>query len=130
LVRNTVRTQCRSSEPTSARIMVVDKSNKVLGQFADDLSQGAKERLEKLGVEVRLGHGVDQIDQDGVIVAGERIASKTVIWTAGVVPCPAGKWLGVETDRAGRVKVHGDLSVPGHPQIFVVGDTASVQQDG
>jgi NADH dehydrogenase FAD-containing subunit len=83
-----------------------------------------------LGVEVRLGHGVDQINEEGVIVAGERIASKTVIWTAGVAPSPAGKWLGVETDRAGRVKVQPDLTVPGHAEVFVVGDTASLQQDG
>ena len=79
---------------------------------------------------MRLGHGVDKIDDEGVIVGGERIASKTVIWTAGVAPSPAGKWLGVETDRAGRVKVQPDLTVPGHPQILVVGDTASAQQDG
>jgi NADH:ubiquinone reductase (H+-translocating) len=83
-----------------------------------------------LGVEVRLGHGVDQIDADGVIVAGERIASKSVIWTAGVAPSPAGKWLDVATDRGGRVRVQNDLSVPGHPEIFVVGDTAYLEQDG
>src|SRR5262249_14001417 len=81
-------------------------------------------------VEVRLGHGVDQIDADGVVVAGERIASKTVIWTAGVAPSPAGKWLNVETDRAGRVRIQKDLSVPGHPEIFVIGDTAALEQDG
>ena len=73
---------------------------------------------------------VEKIDEDGVIVAGERIASKTVIWTAGVAPSPAGKWLGVETDRAGRVRVQRDLRVPGHPEIFVIGDTASLDQDG
>jgi len=83
-----------------------------------------------LGVEVLLGHGVDQIDADGVIVAGERIASKTVIWTAGVAPSPAGKWLNVETDRAGRVRIQKDLSVPGYRAIFVVGDTASLDQNG
>jgi NADH dehydrogenase FAD-containing subunit len=65
-----------------------------------------------------------------VIVAGERIASRTVIWTAGVAACPAGKWLAAEMDRAGRVKIQPDLSVPGHPEIFVVGDTASLMQDG
>jgi NADH dehydrogenase FAD-containing subunit len=81
-------------------------------------------------VEVRLGHGVDQIDADGVIVAGERIFSKTVVWTAGVAPSPAGKWLNAGTDRAGRVRVQADLSVPDHPEIFVVGDTASLDQDG
>ena len=73
---------------------------------------------------------MDQIDADGIVVAGERIASKTVIWTAGVAPSPAGKWLKVETDRAGRVRVQEDLTVPGHPEIFVVGDTASFEQDG
>jgi NADH dehydrogenase len=73
---------------------------------------------------------VDLIDADGVVVAGERIASKTVIWTAGVAPSPAGKWLKAPTDRAGRVRVQPDLSVPGHPEIFVVGDTASLDQDG
>jgi NADH:quinone reductase (non-electrogenic) len=81
-------------------------------------------------VEVRLGHGVDEIDADGIIVAGKRIASKTVIWTAGVAPSPAGKWLEVETDRAGRVRIRQDLTVPGHPEILVVGDTATLQQDG
>jgi NADH dehydrogenase FAD-containing subunit len=73
---------------------------------------------------------VDQIDEEGVIVAGERIASKTVIWTAGVAPSPAGKWLSVATDRAGRVRVANDLSVPGYPDVFVIGDTASLDQDG
>jgi hypothetical protein len=77
-------------------------------------------------VEVRLGHGVDEIDANGVTVAGERIASKTVIWTAGVAPSPAGNWLHVETDRAGRVRIQNDLTVSGHPEIFVVGDTATL----
>src|SRR4029079_13402776 len=108
----------------------VDMANRVLGTFAEDISASARRRLERLGVEGRLGHGVDAVDEDGVIVAGERIASRTVIWTAGVAPSPGGKWLAVETDRAGRVKVQDDLTVPGHPEIFVVGDTASREQDG
>jgi NADH dehydrogenase FAD-containing subunit len=77
-----------------------------------------------------LGHAVKKIDEEGVIVAGERIPSKAVIWTAGVAPSPAGKWLGAETDKAGRVRVQGDLRVPGYPDIFVIGDTASLEQDG
>jgi NADH:quinone reductase (non-electrogenic) len=81
-------------------------------------------------VEIHPGHAADQIDEDGVIVAGERIASKTVIWTAGVAPSPAGKWLDAQTDRAGRVRVQRDLRVPGYPEIFVIGDTASLDQDG
>ena len=125
-----MRSQFRRIDPTSARIVLVDMASKVLGPFAETLSQAAKQRLEKLGVEVRLGHGVDSVDEDGVIVAGERIQSKTVIWTAGVAPSPAGRWLNVETDRAGRVRIQPDLTVPEHPEIFVVGDTATLNQDG
>jgi len=130
LVHNTLHSEFRRINPESARIILLDMAPRVLGPFSQELSQAAKERLESLGVEVRLGHGVDQIDADGVVVAGERILSKTVIWTAGVAPSPAGKWLNVSTDRAGRVRIQSDLSVPGHPEIFVVGDTASLDQDG
>jgi len=130
LVHNTLKSEFRRINPESARIILLDMAPRVLGSFSETISHAAKERLEKLGVEVRLGHGVDQIDGDGVIVAGERIFSKTVIWTAGVAPSPAGKWLNVGTDRAGRVRVQPDLSVPDHPEIFVVGDTASLDQDG
>ena len=130
LVQTTLKSDFRRIDPSSARIVLVDKNPRVLGSFSEHLSQAAKQRLERLGVEVRLGHGVDQIDADGVVVAGERIASKTVIWTAGVAPSPAGKWLQVETDRAGRVRIQKDLTVPGHPEIFVVGDTATLEEDG
>jgi len=130
LVRSTLRSEYRRIDPSAARIILVDQGSRVLGTFADDLSRAAKERLEKQGVEVRLGHGVDRIDTGGVTVAGERIASKTVIWTAGVAPSPAGKWLKGETDRSGRVRVQTDLTVAGHPEIFVIGDTASLDQDG
>jgi NADH dehydrogenase len=130
LVRSTLKSEFRRIDPASARIVLVDMAPRVLGSFSEDLSEAAKQRLDKLGVEVRLGHSVDQIDADGIVVAGERILSKTVIWTAGVAPSPAGKWLGVETDRAGRVRVRKDLTVPGHPEIFVVGDTASLDQNG
>jgi NADH:ubiquinone reductase (H+-translocating) len=130
LVKTTLKSNFRRIDPSSARIVLVDMAPRVLGTFSEHLSQDAKQRLEDLGVEVRLGHGVDQIDADGVVIAGERIASKTVIWTAGVAPSPAGKWLKVETDRAGRVRIQEDLTVPGHPEIFVVGDTASFEQDG
>ena len=130
LVRATLRSDFRRIDPTKARIVLIDAAPKVLGTFAPDLSAAAQKHLEKLGVEVRLGHAVDKIDEEGVIVAGERIASKAVIWTAGVAPSPVGKWLGVETDRAGRVRVQKDLRVPGHPEIFVIGDTMSLDQDG
>jgi NADH dehydrogenase len=130
LVRTSLKSEFRRIDPASTRIMLVDLAPRVLPSFAEDLSQAAKRRLEELGAEVRLGHTVDQIDDEGIVVAGERIASKTVIWTAGVAPSPAGKWLKVETDRAGRVRVEKDVTVPGHPEIFVVGDTASLDQDG
>jgi NADH:ubiquinone reductase (H+-translocating) len=130
LVKTTLKSNFRRIDPASARIVLFDMAPRVLGTFSEHLSQAAKQRLENLGVEVRLGHGVDQIDADGVVVAGERIASKTVIWTAGVAPSPAGKWLKVETDRAGRVHIQKDLTVPGHPEVFVVGDTAAFEQDG
>src|SRR3984893_17360640 len=130
LVRTTLKSDFRRIDPRSARILLVDMASRVLPSFSESLSKAAKQRLENLGVEVRLGHSVDQIDADGIVVAGERIASKTVIWTAGVAPSPAGKWLNVETDRAGRVRIQKDLTVPGYPAIFVVGDTASLDQNG
>jgi NADH:quinone reductase (non-electrogenic) len=130
LVRGSLRSQFRRIDPTSARIVLLDRSKKVLHPYADDLSKGARDRLEKLGVEIRLGQSVDRIDEDGVIVGGERIVSRTVIWTAGVTASPAGNWLNVETDRTGRVRVQQDLTVPGYPEIFVVGDTATLDQDG
>ena len=130
LVRTTVQSEFRRIDPSLARIVLVDRGKRVLGTFAEDLSEAARKQLEELGVEVRIGQEVQQIDAEGVIVGGERIASKTVIWTAGVTPSPAGKWLGVETDRSGRVRIQGDLTVPGHPEIMVVGDTASLDQDG
>jgi NADH:ubiquinone reductase (H+-translocating) len=145
LVHGTLRSEFRRIEPGSARVVLVDAGHRVLQQFSEDLSAAAKQRLERLGVDVRLGHTVDQIDADGVVVAGERIVSKTVIWTAGVAPSPAGNWLNrdanktavenvvekiVETDRAGRVRIQNDLTVAGYPEIFVIGDTASLDQDG
>jgi NADH dehydrogenase FAD-containing subunit len=130
LVRNSLRSEFRRIDPTSARIVLLDAAPRILSSFSESLSQAAKKRLEHLGVEVRPGHAADQIDDKGVIVAGERIPSNTVIWTAGVAPSPAGKWLDAETDRAGRVRVQRDLRVPGNPEIFVIGDTASLDQDG
>lgn len=129
LVRNTLRSEFRRIDPASARIVLVDQSARVLGSFSEGISSAAKKRLEELGVEVLLGRGVAQVDDEGVTAAGERIVSNTVIWTAGVSPSPAARWLQTESDRAGRVRVQSDLTVPGHPEIFVVGDTASLDQD-
>jgi NADH dehydrogenase FAD-containing subunit len=130
MVRTTLRSEFRRIDPLSTRIVLVDMGNRVLGTFAEELSGAAKRRLERLGVELRLGTAVDRIDADGVVVAGERIASRSVIWTAGVAPSPAGAWLGAQTDRAGRVEVQPDLTLFAHPEVFVIGDTASLRQGG
>jgi len=130
LVRTKLKAEFRRINIAATRIVLVDMAPRVLGTFAAELSEAAQRRLENLGVEVRLGHSVDQIDAEGVVVGGERIASKVVIWTAGVAPSPAGKWLNVETDRAGRVRIQNDLTVHGYPDIYVVGDTASLEQGG
>ncbi len=130
LVSNTLRTEFRRIDPASARIVLVDGGSRVLASFPERLSTDAKRHLEQLGVEVRLGHRVEHIDENGVIVGGERIKSKTVIWTAGVTPSPAAKWLDAATDHSGRVRVKEDLTVPGRPEVFVIGDTAALEQDG
>jgi NADH dehydrogenase FAD-containing subunit len=130
MIQSTLKRDFRRIDPTSARIVLIDMAARPLGTFAPELSEAALKRLTKLGVEVRLGKGVDSIDGEGVIVGGQRIASKTVIWTAGVAPSAAGKWLKTDTDRAGRVKIQPDLSVHGHPEVFVIGDTAFLEQDG
>jgi len=130
LVRTTLRSAFRRIDPTMARILLVDRGSRVLGTFSEHLSDKSKARLEKLGVEVHLGSGVDSVDEDGVVIGGQRIASKTVIWTAGVAPSPAAKWLGASADRAGRAHVGDDLSVPNLPAVFVIGDTAAREQDG
>jgi NADH dehydrogenase FAD-containing subunit len=130
MVRSTLKREFRRIDPASARIVLIDRGVRPLGTFSSDLSRIAEHRLTELGVDVRLGKGVDLIDEQGVVVAGERIASKTVIWTAGVAPSPAGKWLAAATDSAGRVRVRNDLSIQNHPEVFVIGDTASLDQDG
>jgi NADH dehydrogenase len=130
MVRSTLKREFRRIDPTSARIVLVDRGTRPLGAFDPRLSKAAIQRLERLGVELRLGQHVEIIDEQGVVIAGERIASKTVIWTAGVAPSLAGKWLNTETDRAGRVRVMSDLTVNDRPDIFVIGDTASLDQGG
>lgn len=113
-----------SIDPRSARIILVEAAPRVLTPFEPSMSEAAKKSLEPLGVEVRLGAAVTALDAEGVSIGAQRIESRTVIWAAGVMASPAGEWLHAETDRAGRVKVGPDLSIPGHPEIFVIGDTA------
>ena len=110
--------------------MLVEALPRILLAFDERLAKKAHTALNRLGVEVRTNSPVEAIDSEGVVIAGERVPAKTVIWTAGVAASPAGQWLGAETDRGGRVKVGSDVSVPGYPNIFVIGDTASFTQDG
>jgi len=126
LAHRALASDFRNIDSREARIILVEAGPRVLPAFPEKLSAIAKRSLERLGVEVRLGAPVTACDAQGVELAGERIHSQCVIWAAGVMASPAAKWLGAERDRAGRTKVGADLSVPGHPEIFVIGDTASV----
>jgi len=130
LAHKTLIDDFRHINPKEARIVLVEALPRILPAFDEGLANKARQALNRLGVEVRTSSPVEAIDSEGVVVAGERIAAKTVIWTAGVAASPAGQWLGTETDRAGRVKVGSDVSVPDHPNIFVIGDTSSFTQDG
>lgn len=129
LAHRTLRGDFRHIRVTSTRIVLVEAMPRLLNTFPPSLSAKAARKLERLGVEVRTGERVEQVDEDGIVVEGKRIAAATVIWAAGVQASPAGEWIGAETDRAGRVIVNDDLTVPGHPEIFVLGDTASAAGD-
>lgn len=114
-------------DPSSARVILVEGTERVLPPYPESLSASARRQLEDLGVEVKTAALVSEIDEHGVTLAsGERIEAGTVLWAAGVQASPLGGMLGVELDRAGRVIVEADLSVPGHPEVFVVGDLAFV----
>jgi NADH dehydrogenase/putative oxidoreductase len=115
----------RRFDPASARILLIQAGPRLLPSFPEALSAETRRALEALGVEVLLDSRVERIDADGVTVSGRRIAARTVLWAAGVVASPAARWLGAPADAAGRVKVGPDLSVPGLPEVFVVGDTAA-----
>jgi NADH dehydrogenase len=126
LAKRALASDFRSIDPRSARIILVEAAPRVLTPFEEALSDAARRSLESLGVEVRLNAAVSECSGEGVRAAGEFIATRTIIWAAGVMASPAGRWLGAETDHAGRVKVRADLSVPGYPDVFVIGDTATV----
>jgi NADH:ubiquinone reductase (H+-translocating) len=126
----TLKSDFRRINPQRARIILAKGQSRILANFPEELSRRAQGRLESMGVEVRLGNPVKAIDETHVVIGDENIPCRTVIWTAGVAASPAGKWLGAPTDGAGRVRVEPDCSVPEHPEIFVIGDTASLDQDG
>jgi NADH dehydrogenase len=130
MARTTLCNDFRRIDPRSAHIVLAEMGSRPLANFSERLSESARQRLISIGVDVRLGKPVQSIDGDGVVIGNERIYAKTVVWTAGVASSPAGKWLGYQMDRKGRVWIQPDLTVPGLPEIFVIGDTASLDQDG
>jgi len=124
MARNTLAPDFRRFDPTRARIILVEAAPRLLGGMPEDLAGYAHRSLESVGVEVKLNCMVEAVDERGVVAGGERIEADTVIWGAGVAASPAGEWLGVETDKGGRLTVGTDLSLPGRPEVFVIGDAA------
>jgi len=130
LSRATLVEDFRRIDPRRSRIVLLEAGPRVLPTFHEKLAGKVLRRLEGMGVEVRCGRPVELVDERGVVVGGERIEAGVVLWTAGVRPTAPAAWLGASTDRAGRVKVGPDLSLPGHPEVFVVGDVSTREQDG
>ncbi|HWI39358.1 MAG TPA: NAD(P)/FAD-dependent oxidoreductase [Burkholderiales bacterium] len=127
IARHTLPGEFRRIDPAKARVVLIEGSDRVLPPYTSELSEKARRQLERLGVTVWLGRRVTSVDAAGVTMGGERLEAKTVIWAAGVTSSPLGRTLGVAVDRAGRIAVAPDLSVPGHAEIFVVGDLAAVE---
>jgi NADH dehydrogenase/putative oxidoreductase len=126
LARNGLTHEFRAIDPAQARVMLIQSGDRLLPTFPPALSSAALRALQTLGVEVCLGRAVDAVDAHGVTLGGQRIACATSFWAAGVAASAAAAWLGAPSDRAGRLIVAPDLTVPGHPDIFAVGDTAAV----
>jgi NADH dehydrogenase len=125
IARHTLQREFRRIDPTTARVILVEAGPRVLPAFTEELSQSARRQLERLGVIVRTGAPITHVDANGVKIGAENIAARTVLWAAGVTASPLARALGVPLDRSGRVPVEPDLSISGHPEIFVAGDLAS-----
>ena len=130
IARHTLTNEFRNITPSEARVRLIEAGTRVLASFPEDLSEKARRQLQKLGVEVSTGMPVTDIDASGYRLGEVFVPARTVVWAAGVAASPLARSLGVALDRAGRVMVRPDLSVPGYPHIFVAGDLASLQQDG
>lgn len=128
IARHTLRREFRRIDPAQARVRLIEAGPRVLANFPESLSAKARAQLERLGVEVVTGTPVAAIDGEGYRLGEDSVAARTVLWAAGVAASPLGAMLDAPRDRAGRVQVLPDLSVPGHPEIFVAGDLASLQQ--
>lgn len=130
LAQQSLKGNFRHIDPSMARIVLVQGPKRILPSFPASLAKQASKKLQQLGVEIKTGVHVKEVRDDGVMIGDEHLATENVIWTAGVKASPAGAWLHADTDRDGRVKVQSDLTVPGHSNIFVIGDTALVEQNG
>lgn len=130
IARHTLKNEFRNIDPGEARVRLVEAGPRVLASFPEDLSERARRQLEKLGVEVSTGVPVTAISEAGYRLGDTFVPARTVVWAAGVAASPLARSLDVPLDRAGRVMVQPDLSVPGYPEIFVGGDLALVQSDG
>jgi NADH dehydrogenase len=126
VAQRTLQHDFRRIDPRTSRIVLIEAGPRLLPTFPVPLADYATRSLQSMGVEIVLGQAVTGCDTDGVSLGGSRIEAATVIWAAGVVASPAAEWIGAEPDRAGRIKVNPDLAVPGRPEIFAIGDTASV----
>jgi NADH dehydrogenase len=130
IARHTLAGDFRHIDPRKARVLLIEAGPRVLSTFAEDLSGKARRQLERLGVEVHTGVRVTDIGAGYLQFGGQKVAARTILWAAGVAASPLGKLLDTELDHAGRVRVLPDLSLAAHPEIFVAGDLASLQQDG
>jgi NADH:ubiquinone reductase (H+-translocating) len=126
LAQDTLPPDFRNIDTHQARVVLIEAGPRVLAGFADDLSAYAQASLESIGVEVVLGQAVTECSADGVVYGGKHLPARTLIWAAGVRASPAAEWLHAAADRAGRLEVLPDLTVPGHPDIFAVGDTVTI----
>jgi NADH dehydrogenase len=126
LARDTLPPDFRNIDTQMTRVVLIEAGPRVLAGFAKDLSLYAQRSLESMGVEVMTGQAVTECSAEDVVFGGRRIATRTIIWAAGVRGSPAAEWLGAPADRAGRLQVLPDLTVPGHPDIFAIGDTVTV----
>lgn len=125
LARSSVR-EFRNINSHKTRVILIEAGPRILPAFEEKLADYAKRSLEKLGIEVYLGKPVTECSPTGVVFGGQQLTAKTIVWAAGVQASPAAQWLDVEADRAGRIKTNPDLTIPGHPEIFAIGDTAAI----
>jgi len=116
----------RHIDPRAAQILLYEGESRVLPTYPERLSAKAQRHLEGLGVKVHTSARVTLVDTEGIVASGQRVFASTVLWCAGVLASPAGRWLDAATDKSGRVIVNSDLSIPGHPEVFAIGDTAHV----